>query len=107
MPCTLVALPPARISGNFRTQKNLSRCKLKSATELNGTHCCCLPVFLRLHGNRQLGLCELTGAGFVATITPGLSGSEASVGATNSELCDANVEVAVDTAVRNGTIGPF
>lgn len=54
---------------------------------------------------RSLG--ELTGARFVATITPGLSGSEAGVGVTNSKLRCANVKVAADVAARDGTIGPL
>jgi hypothetical protein len=50
---------------------------------------------------------ELTGARFVATITPGLSGSKAGVGVINSELRAANVKVAADAAARVGTIDPL
>jgi len=46
----------------------------------------------------------LTGAFFVATITLGLSGSEAGGGATNSRLRGAGAGVAADPAVRDGTI---
>ena len=59
---------------------------------------------------RKLAYCgmgELTGARFVATIAPGLSGSEAGVGVTNSELRVANVKVAADAAARDGTVGPL
>jgi hypothetical protein len=66
-----------------------------------------LPALLH-PATRRLAYCglgELTGAHFVATITPGLSGSEAGVGVTNQKLHGANAKVAANMAARDGTIG--
>src|SRR5215475_14102859 len=86
-----------------RVQESKLCCCKKRRVNRHKLHALLLPA-LRPPATPKAGLCglgELTGARFVATIIPGLSGSELGACVTNSELRGG---VGASGAARDGTI---